>query len=106
MGQCPNLSSDSHPVHTSPATVHRKIRVLTWTLLLIWAGVGFGWVFFARDLGFKIGDWNFNFWMAAQGSVLVFFLITVVNAWLVNRWEAQLPPETQEHPDSAPPPKF
>lgn len=71
-----------------------KIRWLMAFLLLIWAVVSFGWIFFARALDFKILDWNFNFWMAAQGSVLVFLLLTVVNAWLVNRWEKQLETDT------------
>ncbi len=75
---------------SSSQAIQRKIRLLTVFLLLIWGLVSFGWVFFARDLDFKIFDWNFNFWMAAQGSVLVFLLLTVVNAWLVNRWEKQL----------------
>ena len=74
----------------SSAAIHRKIRLTTAFLLLIWAIVSFGWIFFARELDFKIFDWNFNFWMAAQGSVLVFLLLTVVNAWLINRWEKQL----------------
>lgn len=82
------------PSPSSPPTresVRRKTRRLTWTLLLVWALASFGWVPFARDLDFKIMDWPFSFWMAAQGSVLVFLLITVVYAWLVNRWERALP---------------
>jgi putative solute:sodium symporter small subunit len=27
--------------------------------------------------------------MAAQGSILVFIIIVVVYAWLMNRWESQ-----------------
>lgn len=68
-------------------SIRQKIRLLTGVLLWVWALVSFGWVWFARALDFKIGDWTFNFWMAAQGSLLVFLLLTVVNAWCVNRWE-------------------
>jgi putative solute:sodium symporter small subunit len=78
-------------VNTLRATViHRKIRRLEWGLLCIWCLGSFGWIPFARDLSFRFGDWTFNFWMAAQGSVLLFLLLTVVNAWLVNRWEKEL----------------
>lgn len=82
------------------AQIRRKIRILTWTLMLIWLAVSFGWVFFARALSFRIGDWEWSFWMAAQGSVLVFLLITVVNAWLVNRWERDLPPPAEPPPEA------
>ena len=62
-----------------------KIRFLTGVLLLAWALGGFGWVWFARALDFTVGDWTFNFWMAAQGSLLLFLGITILNAWYFNR---------------------
>ena len=76
---------------TSPQflSIRRKIRLLTGVLLLVWVLVSFAWVWFARVLDFKIGDWTFNFWMAAQGSLLVFLALTIVNAWCVNRWEKE-----------------
>jgi putative solute:sodium symporter small subunit len=81
----------THPisfVNTRTASpFRRKIRLLTGALLLAWTLTAFGWVWFARGLDFKIGDWSISFWMAAQGSVLIFLLLTVVNAWCVNRWE-------------------
>jgi putative solute:sodium symporter small subunit len=78
-------------VSTPPAiAIRRKIRRLTQVLLCIWCLASFAWVPFARDLDFRLGNWTFNFWMAAQGSVLLFLLLTVVNAWLVNRWEKEL----------------
>ena len=58
--------------------------------MAIWLVAAFAWVPFARDLNFSFFTWKFNFWMAAQGSVLVFLLLTVVNAWLINRWEKEL----------------
>ncbi len=70
--------------------LRQKIRRLNLSLLGIWCLASFGWVPFARDLDFRLGDWSFNFWMAAQGSLLLFLLLTVVNAWLVNRWEKEL----------------
>ena len=56
-------------------------------LLAIWAAASFGACYFARDLQFMVVDWPFGFWMAAQGSVLVFLLIVVVHAWVMNRVE-------------------
>ena len=67
----------------------QRQRRLTWTLLGVWALTSFGPTFFARDLSFQIGGWPFHFWMAAQGSLLVFLAIVVVYALLMNRWEAQ-----------------
>jgi putative solute:sodium symporter small subunit len=67
----------------------QKKRILTAVLLLVWLLVSFGPSFFARDLSVIIGGWPLYFWMAAQGSVLVFICIVVIYAWLMNRWEAQ-----------------
>ena len=83
---------------TSPEVIRQKTRRLTACLLFVWMGVSFGWVFFARDLDFPILGGKFNFWMAAQGSVLMFLLITIVYAWLVNRWERDLPKPSEEVP--------
>jgi len=89
---------DSLPVPTPHQVFRKKVRTLTWVLLLVWATASFGWVPFARDADVKIFDWPVSFWMAAQGSVLVFLWITVVYAWLVNRWERDLP----DAPDAPP----
>ena len=78
--------------------IRRKIRRLNWGLLCTWALASFAWVPFARDLDFRWGDWTFNFWMAAQGSLLIFLGITILNAWYFNRLEK----ETTEAEDPAP----
>lgn len=83
-------------------SVRQKIRLFTGVLLLVWAVTAFGWVWFARALDFKIGEWSVNFWMAAQGSVLIFLLLTVLNAWCINRWEKDL--ENEEAPKAPAPP--
>ncbi|PUE34432.1 sodium/substrate symporter small subunit [Limnohabitans sp. Jir72] len=82
---------------TRARVLRQRIRYTTGVLLAIWLVVGFAWVPFARHLNFSFFTLKFNFWMAAQGSVLVFLLLTVVNAWLVNRWEKEL-----QAPDPAP----
>ena len=76
-----------HPL--SQAEFSHRVNRLRWVLLLIWGSVTFGVAFFARDLSFNVLDKPFGFWMAAQGSVLMFLAITWVYALLVNRWEQQ-----------------
>ncbi|MEY3611998.1 MAG: hypothetical protein RJB14_1720 [Pseudomonadota bacterium] len=68
--------------------LHKK-RLLTSVLLMAWLLISFGPSFFARDLAVTVGGWPLYFWMAAQGSILLFIGIVVVYAWLMNRWEAQ-----------------
>lgn len=70
--------------------LRQRIRHTTGVLLAIWVLVSFAWVPFADDLNFAFFNWQFNFWMAAQGSVLTFLLLTIVNAVLINRWEKEL----------------
>lgn len=90
-----------HVTNPKTALIRRKIRVFTGLLLMAWAVAAFGWVWFARDLNFKIGEWTVNFWMAAQGSLLVFLLLTVLNALCINRWEKELrDEEAKAHPSS------
>ena len=88
---------------TNPKTaqIHRKIRAFTGLLLMAWGMAAFGWVWFARDLDFKVGGWTVNFWMAAQGSLLVFLLLTVLNARYINRWEKELNEEEAKTPPSS-----
>lgn len=66
-----------------------RVRKLTWGLFALWLLSTFGLSYCARDLKFEVAGWPFNFWMAAQGSVLVYITITVVYARWVNRWERE-----------------
>ena len=81
------MSPMSQPMPQAELTY--RVNRLRWILLLIWGSVTFGVAFFARDLSFNVLDKPFGFWMAAQGSVLIFLAITWVYALLVNRWEQQ-----------------
>jgi putative solute:sodium symporter small subunit len=54
-------------------------------LLVLWAAASFGVAFFARELDQAVGGWSLNFWLLAQGGVLVFIGIVTVYAWVVNR---------------------
>lgn len=59
--------------------------ILKASLLVLWAAVSFGFCFFARDLDFMLAGWPFNYWMAAQGAILVFIAILAFYAWTMNR---------------------
>lgn len=72
----------------SPALKKRQRR-LTAVLLLVWLAASFGPGFFARSLSFDFLGWPFHFWMAAQGSILIFLAVVVIYARLMNRWEAE-----------------
>lgn len=74
--------------HPSPALKKRQ-RILQCVLLCVWLLAGFGPSFFAREFDFEILGSPFHFWMAAQGSILMFMGIVALYAWLMNRWEAQ-----------------
>jgi putative solute:sodium symporter small subunit len=86
------IDSDQ-PVETqqllSPEEFALRVKRLRLILLTIWGIVTFCVAFFARELNFMWLDRPFGFWMAAQGSVLMFLVITWTYALLVNRWEQQ-----------------
>ena len=101
------MTSRQKPVHEmmktmtqpmSQAEFLQRVNRLRLILLLIWGSITFGVAFFARDLSFNVLDKPFGFWMAAQGSLLIFLAITWVYALLVNRWERLT--ETETSPES------
>jgi len=53
----------------------RKNLNLTLVLLVIWFVSTFVMGFFARDLTFNFFGWPFSFYMAAQGSLIIYILI-------------------------------
>jgi putative solute:sodium symporter small subunit len=91
------MRMSEHPSHIPPessqplsaAEFAARVSRLRLVLLVIWGSVTFYVAFFARDLNFTWLDRPFGFWMAAQGSVLMFLAITWIYALLVNRWEQQ-----------------
>lgn len=62
----------------------RNLRI-TAVLLAVWFAVTFVVSFYARELSFRFFGWPFSFWMAAQGSLIVFCLIVVVYARVMAR---------------------
>lgn len=59
-------------------------------LLALWALASFGIVYFARDLQQVVAGWPLNFWLAAQGALLLYIAIVAVYAWLRGRLDARL----------------
>ena len=53
----------------------KNLRI-TALLLAIWFIVTFVVGFYARDLNFNFFGWPFSFWMGAQGSLIVYCLIS------------------------------
>jgi putative solute:sodium symporter small subunit len=71
---------------TSESTFHekthwKKLRSLTFILLTIWFVVSFSIIFFARELaGLSLFGWPVSFYMAAQGSILIYLLLIAIYA--------------------------
>ena len=71
---------------------------LTAVLLCVWFFVSFVLIFFARDLNFSFFGWPFSFWVAAQGALLVYGVITWFYARRMSRLDDQLGPESDQAP--------
>ena len=62
-----------------------RVLRLKAALLACWVLVSFGTLYFARELPFAVGRWEFSYWMAAQGAVLLFIVIVAVYATVMKR---------------------
>jgi len=58
---------------------------VTAKLLGVWFVVTFVVTFFARDLNFNFFGWPFSFWMASQGSLIIYVLIIWYYASYMNK---------------------
>lgn len=67
-----------------------NIRLVTWCLV-IWAIVPFGFGILLRPMfsGISVGGSDLGFWVAQQGSILVFLAIIFFYAWRMNKIDAQ-----------------
>ena len=65
----------------------RKNVLIMVVLLIIWAVVGLGCGVLLADLlnRFSLGGFPLGFWFAQQGSIVVFVLLILVYAVLLNR---------------------
>ena len=66
-----------------------RTRRLTIALLLVWFGVTFGIAFFARELTFTVLGWPFSFYMAAQGCLVIYLLLTLLYAKRLRRLDVK-----------------
>ena len=63
---------------------------MTYILLSIWLLTGFLSIFFARELyAFSLFGWPVSFYLAAQGSALVYLGIVGFYAWRMQRLDRQ-----------------
>lgn len=73
------------------AALHwRKTRALSALLLLLWFLTTFCTVFFARELAtLTLFGWPLSFYMAAQGSALIYLAVLGAYAWRMRRLDKQ-----------------
>jgi putative solute:sodium symporter small subunit len=66
----------------------KNLRI-TSILLFIWFVVTYVAAYFARDLNFNFFGWPFSFWMAAQGSLIVYVVIIAFYASYMNKLDVE-----------------
>jgi putative solute:sodium symporter small subunit len=95
----PNHASINNP----HARYWKKVRSLTLALLVLWVSINFSVIFFARELaGLMLFGWPVSFYMAAQGTLLIYLLIIGGYALSVNRLEQHmLRTDTLKAPDES-----
>ena len=67
----------------------RKNLRITAILLSIWFVVTYVVAFMARDLNFTFFGWPFSFWMASQGSLIVYVVIIWYYARYMNKLDQE-----------------
>ncbi|MEI8303596.1 MAG: DUF4212 domain-containing protein [Burkholderiales bacterium] len=67
----------------------RKNLSITGILLAVWFVVTFVMAYYARDLNFDFFGWPFSFYMAAQGSLIIYVLIIWFYARYMNRLDRE-----------------
>lgn len=75
-------------IETATRTQHywQRTRRMTVGLLLVWFVVTFLSIFFARPLAdYTLFGWPVSFFMAAQGSTLLYVAIVAFYAWHMRR---------------------
>lgn len=70
-------------------TYWQKNLRITAVLLAIWFVVTYVVAFYARDLSFTFFGWPFSFWMASQGSLMVYVVIIWFYARYMNRLDQE-----------------
>ncbi len=82
--QRPGAQAARHAMHW------KKTREVTYLLLSIWLLTGFLSIFFARELhDLSLLGWPLSFYLAAQGSALIYLAIIACYAWRMRRLDLQ-----------------
>ena len=80
-------SSDHLPAHA--VSFWQRVKALTLFLLMIWLFVSFGFAFYARELaGLSVFGWPLPFYMAAQGTTLVYLALIGVYVLVMKKLDA------------------
>jgi putative solute:sodium symporter small subunit len=83
-----NLPKPTSTLPIKRAVYWRRTRQLTVTLLGVWFAITFLTIFFARELsGITFFGWPFSFYMAAQGTALIYLVIVGIYAWRMRQLE-------------------
>ena len=86
-----------HALVTARALHWRRTRAITGVLLALWLATTFGTVFFARELqGLSVFGWPLSFYLAAQGSLLIYLAIIGAYAWMMRRADRQFESRQRE----------
>ena len=95
--------SNHASINGSQARYWKKVRSLTLALLILWVSINFSVIFFARELaGLMLFGWPVSFYMAAQGTLLIYLLIIGGYALSVKRLEQHMrSTETLKAPDES-----
>ncbi len=73
---------------------HHNMRWVA-ALLVVWFVATFVVSWFARALRFDFLGWPFSFWMAAQGSLILYVLMAALYAWRMNRADDEMHADEQ-----------
>jgi len=65
------------------------LRTTTLLLLIVWFIPTFVVSFFANELTFDFFGWPFSFWMASQGSLLIYLVLVFIYAKLINKLDSE-----------------
>jgi putative solute:sodium symporter small subunit len=84
---------NKRPSAAQQATHWQRTRRLTALLLGAWFST-FGIIFFARELStIELFGWPLSFYMAAQGTILIYLAIVAIYAWRMRQLDNQLKDE-------------
>lgn len=81
-----NIEQQEQDIAARDRRYWQQNRKLTIHLLLVWFVVTFLSIYFARDLAaYRLFGWPVSFFMAAQGSTLLYFAIIAFYTWRMRR---------------------